>query len=158
MENEMSEQGAVVAAIDLSDQSAPVVRWATDAARAFGRRLIVVHVIHDPGFMPGYYHRLTGGDADVLRLEESAQALFDQTIEKLMEEIPDFASSKPERRLVMGLPVQRIVDVADETEAGLLVVGSARRGVARLMLGSVALRVAQSSPVPVVIIPARSDR
>ena len=58
-----------------------------------------------------------------------------------------------EVRLVEDVTAMRgIVDMAQETHADLVVVGShGRTGISRLMLGSVAAQVVAHSPVPVLV-------
>ncbi|WP_049985704.1 universal stress protein [Halobellus rufus] len=56
-------------------------------------------------------------------------------------------------RTEVGRPATTIVEVAQEEEIDHVVVGShGRRGVSRLILGSVAEHVARRSPVPVTIV------
>jgi len=59
-----------------------------------------------------------------------------------------------EVRLVEDVTAMRgIVDMAQETQADLVVVGShGRTGISRLMLGSVAAQVVAHSPVPVLVV------
>jgi nucleotide-binding universal stress UspA family protein len=59
-----------------------------------------------------------------------------------------------EVRLVEDVTAMRgIVDMAQETHADLVVVGShGRTGISRLMLGSVAAQVVAHSPVPVLVV------
>jgi nucleotide-binding universal stress UspA family protein len=53
-----------------------------------------------------------------------------------------------------GDPAERLVAVAEDKEAALIVVGSRRRGLlASLLLGSVSATVARRAPCPVVIVP-----
>ena len=57
-----------------------------------------------------------------------------------------------------GDPVDAIVAEAERTEADLVVVGTRRRGLRRLVLGSVAEGVARRSPCPVlVVLPDRAS-
>ena len=61
-----------------------------------------------------------------------------------------------ETRLVRGLPPGRIVEVARELGADLVVVGSrGRTGLPHILLGSVAERVVQTAPVPVTVVKRR---
>ena len=55
-----------------------------------------------------------------------------------------------------GLPPGRIVEVARELGADLVVVGSrGRTGLPHILLGSVAERVVQTAPVPVTVVKRR---
>jgi len=75
------------------------------------------------------------------------------------EEILDEARAQFDRdasvttRIDVGRPAATIVEVAGEIDVDHVVVGShGRRGVSRLVLGSVAEHVARRSPVPVTIV------
>ena len=58
-----------------------------------------------------------------------------------------------ETAVVVGQPADGIVDYAADNEIDLIVVGShGRSGVSRVLLGSVAERVARQAPVPVTIV------
>ncbi len=54
---------------------------------------------------------------------------------------------------MVGLPITRILEVAEEIGAQLIVMGShGRTGLPHLLLGSKAEKVAQLSPIPVTIV------
>ena len=66
-----------------------------------------------------------------------------------------------DHRLVIGLPITRILEVASEIDAQMIVMGSrGRNGLARRLLGSKAERVVRLSPIPVTIVkdPAAGQR
>ena len=64
-----------------------------------------------------------------------------------------------ETRLVQGLPASRIVEVAREIGAELIVLGSrGRTGLPHIMLGSVAERVVQTAPMPVTVVKRPDDQ
>ena len=63
------------------------------------------------------------------------------------------ALESAESVLVVGLPVNRILEVAKKREPDLIVMGShGRTGLKGILLGSKALKVAQLSPVSVTIV------
>ncbi|MDZ7731022.1 MAG: universal stress protein [Natrialbaceae archaeon] len=56
---------------------------------------------------------------------------------------------------IVGKPAKAIVAYAEEHDVDHIMIGShGRKGVSRVLLGSVAERVARRSPVPVTIVPA----
>ena len=58
-----------------------------------------------------------------------------------------------ETTVTVGQPADAIVDYTADNEVGLIVVGShGRSGVSRVLLGSVAERIARQAPVPVTIV------
>jgi nucleotide-binding universal stress UspA family protein len=55
--------------------------------------------------------------------------------------------------LVTGLPVNRILEVAEQSHARMIVMGSqGRTGLSHVLLGSKAERVVHLSPIPVTIV------
>ena len=92
-------------------------------------------------------------------LRDVAKEMMDQFMRALRAEHPDLSPlESADVRLVSGLPGGRITKVASETGARMVVVGSrGRTGLEKILLGSVAQRVAQTSPVPVVIVKSPGD-
>lgn len=145
-------QQPVLAAIDLSPASVDVVRWAADAATRFDARLVVLHVVHDPGSVEVYGHQVPKNAKHVRRLQDKAS---DKLSEFLARVDADGIGNNGniEHRLVTGLPASRILEVADQIDAQMIVMGShGRTGLQRLLLGSKAEKVAQLSPIPVTIV------
>ncbi|NNL65450.1 MAG: universal stress protein [Myxococcales bacterium] len=147
-------QRPVLVAIDFSPFSERALLWAARAARGFGAPLVVLHVVHDPASEPGYYQRAAGGDEPLQRIEEAAAEMMTEFLDRIDREHPELLADA-DRRLVIGVPVTRILEVAADVGAELIVMGShGRTGLSHLMLGSKALSVAQLSPVPVTIVKA----
>ena len=68
---------------------------------------------------------------------------------------PELAGVELEQRLVVGIPSTRILGVAEESDAQLIVMGSqGRTGLESFLMGSKAQRVAQLSRPPVTIVKA----
>jgi nucleotide-binding universal stress UspA family protein len=145
----------LLVAVDFSVHSEAAFDWAARAARAFGSPLIVLHVVHDPGYAPGYYAR--SDDEGRTRLHEDVAAeMMEDFVRRGVARNPElFEAGPPPTRLVVGLPATRVLEVAEEVGARSIVVGSqGRTGLAHAMLGSKAERVAQLSPIPVTIVKA----
>jgi nucleotide-binding universal stress UspA family protein len=71
---------------------------------------------------------------------------------ELLDSYRETAPAGAETLTRVGRPASTIVEVAEETDVDHVVVGShGRKGVQRLLLGSVAESVARRSPVPVTI-------
>ena len=159
----------ILVALDFSESSEAALVWAAEAAKSFGRRLVLLHVVHDPHSSPGYYmqsqkkkvrKRALEARHAVERLEDAAKKLFHDFIRAVSERHPELKGMRDhERTTVVGLPATRILEVIEREGASLVVMGSqGRTGIARVMLGSKAERVARLAPVPVVIVkvPPRS--
>ncbi|HSR43871.1 MAG TPA: universal stress protein [Acidimicrobiia bacterium] len=146
----------VLVPVDFSAPSAEALVWAGNWSAGPGYPLIVLHVIHDVA--PGAYVKTDHGHFD--RYEAAATEMMEHFIEKNATRQPAVASA--ERLLVEGLPVTRILEIAETREVQHIVMGSqGRTGLSRLMLGSKAERIVQLAPIPVTIVkgpPAEPER
>ena len=78
--------------------------------------------------------------------EARAETLFQELEEKL-------GGAETEHHIEFGQPAQTIVDCVERESVDHVVMGShGRRGVSRLLLGSVAETVVRRSPVPVTVV------
>lgn len=144
--------GPILVAIDFSDDSRHALIWAARQAELEGARLVILHVVHDPAASPGFYHK---PDTDWLRpmvvVADDMMENFIANAKSDHSDLPALAAAKT--KLLPGLPAGRITEVAKKTGARLVVVGSrGRTGLKSILLGSVAERVVQISPVPVVVV------
>jgi len=139
----------ILVPVDFSGHSLAALVWAADLAPRIGAPLVVLHVVHDPEEEPGYYRR---PDADgTWTIERAAEAMLQEFIQRCEAErgsLSDFTT-----RLVVGVPVERILEVAEAIDARLIVMGShGRTGLSRMLLGSKAQNVVQLAPMPVTIV------
>lgn len=142
----------MLVAIDFSPFSEKALLWAGQAARSFGVPLVVLHVVHDPGSVPGYYEHAKKRKKHLVRVEEAAAEMMSEFLDEMLEQHADVLAGL-ERRLVVGLPVNRILEVAEQIDAQMIVMGSrGRTGLPHVLIGSKAEKVAQLSPVPVTIV------
>lgn len=148
-------QGPVLVAVDFSEDSRAAVAWAGAEAGRLGVGLLILHVVHEPASSPGFYRPV---DEDWLRpMADIAHEMMDTFVASMCTELPALkALAGAEIRLVTGLPAGRIIEVADAIGAPLIVVGSrGRTGLPHILLGSVAERVVQLAPMPVVVVKQR---
>lgn len=154
----MPDKKPILVAIDLSQHSEQALLWAARAARGFRVPLVVLHVVHDPGEAPGYYQHVKKHEKHLHRIEELASEMMDEFLAEMSEKYPKLLGDLS-HRLVVGLPINRILEVAEDVDAQLIVMGShGRTGLPHLLLGSKAEKVAQLSPIPVTIVKADTKR
>ncbi len=147
-----SSDAPILVAVDFSLFSETALAWAARAAHSFSAPLLVLHVVHDSASAPGYYDQVKKHKKHLRRIEEAAAEMMSEFLERMRKEHPKLLD-KLDRRLVVGLPVNRILEVAKETGARMIVMGSqGRTGLEHLLLGSKAERVARLSPIPVTIV------
>lgn len=143
----------ILVPIDFSPNSESVLEWAADAARCYKTSLLVLHVVHDLAAAPGYYRSKKGR---LRRLEETAADMMKECLHDFDKKFPRLEILKRAKtRLVVGLPINRILEVAEKSGARQIIIGSqGRTGLPHLLLGSKAERVAQLAKVPVTIVKA----
>jgi len=143
----------ILVPVDFSVHSKAALLKACDLAECSGDPLLVLHVVHDPADMPGYYGQVTK-KKKLLRIEDLARESFNEFMKTTAAENPEVKKlKKAEQMLVLGLPVSRIIEVAKKKNASMVVMGSqGRTGLKHVLLGSKAEQVVRICPVPVLIV------
>ncbi len=145
--------GRILVPLDFSDNSASALRWAVRMARLSRAELHLLHVVHDPAAAPGSYRPSTTAGS-MLTLEERAREMMTAFLRDASQRHPDLEELEQlPQHFTVGLPASRIVEVAEQLGAQLIVMGSTgRTALSGLLLGSKANRVVRLSPVPVTIV------
>jgi nucleotide-binding universal stress UspA family protein len=143
---------SVIVAVDFSPDSEAALLWACGFAKLAKAPLLILHVVHDPAHAPGIYRK---GDTDWSRpMSEMAKEMFEEFLDRMRAKHADVAALSSLKKLqVIGLPANRIIEVAEKEDAEHIVIGSrGRTGLPRILLGSVAERVVQTSRQPVTVV------
>jgi nucleotide-binding universal stress UspA family protein len=143
----------ILVPVDFSSFSEAALLCAADLADMIKVPLIVLHVVHDPGEAPGYY-AVKGRKKQLHRLEDVAAEMLEEFMEEIKKKHPGNTALKTaQTELVTGLPVNRILEVAEKNHARMIVMGSkGRTGLSHVLLGSKAEQVVHLSPIPVTIV------
>ncbi len=143
----------VLAPVDFSEHSRAALVQAARYAGMMGAGLVALHVVHDPGEMPGYYSKLIKKKR-VTRIPDIAADAFDEFMDEVVSRHPDLELLATAGRLmVTGLPVTRILETVEQVQPVMVVMGSqGRTGLKNLVIGSKAAQVVQLCPVPVTIV------
>jgi len=146
----------ILLATDLSPEAMPAFEHALDLARSTGAELAILHV-HDASVVTASER------PEVVAVEvdrhEGAEGMLDELVRRARG-----AGVSAEGILHTGRPPDRILEVAEEREPDLLVLGTrGRRGIERFLLGSVAAKVLIAAPCPVLTVryataPSRVER
>jgi len=139
--------GKILAAVALCRHSAHTLEAARRLARTDGGTVTVLHVVTLPSFVG-----ISSGDAraDLDTLERYVHHAGRERLGTLVERAGLGPGSIA--RLAVGDPAQVIVDEARRMGADAIVLGAEHHhGFGRLVLGSVAARVRDRSPCPVVV-------
>ena len=144
----MSLPRNILVPIDLDVSAAQVLGYAGALAAKLGARLHVLHVVPWPLLGAEIPIAVTETAMDDILKER--QKAFDDLVAAHATELPSDATTlkKGDARTV-------ILATAEELGADLIVMGThGRRGVPRLVLGSVAETVARTAPCPVLFVRA----
>jgi nucleotide-binding universal stress UspA family protein len=142
--------GSIVVGTDGSETANEAVRQATELAKAVGGRVMIVSA-----FEPVGNQRLREERQQVpedmqwmVNEREDVEATLNQAAEQIKEagvEVETFARQ--------GDPADAILDVAEENNADLIIVGNkGMSGAKRFLLGSVPNKVSHHAPCSVMII------
>lgn len=145
----------IVAATDNSDCSDAALRSIAERPWPDGSEVKVVSVIDAtlPALEPWY-----GAQEYIARMEGDRSKLAEEAV-TAGEKVVITAGLKTSTEVLEGNPKERVVDLAREWEADLIVVGShGRRGLNRALLGSVSAAVAMHAQCSVDVIRAAGRR
>lgn len=152
------EDGPVLVPVDFSPSSEAALTFAAKVADGLKLPIVVLHVVHDPGEAPGYYS-VRGRKKQLRRMEDVAKEMLDAFIEKSEATSGDSRSLQSlTGQLVIGLPVTRILEVAERLNPTMVVMGSqGRTGLSQMLLGSKSEKVVRLCEAPVLIVKARTS-
>lgn len=128
---------------DFSDASERALSAAIELAVAFKARVTLLHIWNVP--VMGYAEGLTW---PIDEMKVAARTSLSELRERVAKRVPE-----TEAVLERGLEWERILDVVKKQDVDLVVMGThGRRGLPRLLLGSVAEKVVRLSTVPVMTV------
>lgn len=129
---------------DFSDPAAQALHTAHDLAALYGATVLPVHVIEELTLPLVYEVESIDVDTEDVR-RRATSALQD-------------VSGSQEVRVVSGHPARRLVHIAEDERADLIVIAThGRTGLSRVLLGSVAEAVIRRAPCPVYTVRATPD-
>jgi nucleotide-binding universal stress UspA family protein len=140
----------ILVPVDFSAHSEKAIRYATTLANKFGARLSLLHVIEDP-FVTGAWQ----AEVFVPNIPELLNDLIKAAKTQLAERRKDLAAHGfiIETAVITGRPATAIVEQASTGKFDLVVMGThGRTGLSHALLGSVAERVVQKAPCPVLTV------
>ncbi len=137
----------IVACVDFSAITSKVLEWAGEEAKRFGARVELVHVVEES--MP----RLAQELLDLHTLYDSLREVTQKRLGDLASEMEKTFAVEVSTRILKGEPFDAILDHVEAAKPDLVVLGAhGKKGVKRILLGSVSEKVARKSLVNVVIV------
>lgn len=137
----------IVYPVDLSDDDGKVTQLVTELARTFDARIIVLYVA--PSMIQYEIFDLPTASIPQLVGDIVSGA------EKVMAEFvaKNFSGFKAEGMVVSGDAAEEIIRQAEINKADVIVMGThGRKGLNRLLFGSVAEKVVKAAPMPVLTV------
>jgi nucleotide-binding universal stress UspA family protein len=138
----------ILAPTDFSELSTQGLTSALELAETFGAKLLLLHVVEPPpypveGIMPSQLGATLLDD-----LERQASNDLVQMLSETHGRIVEVT-----RRVVVGIPYRKIVEVAEEEKSDLIVMTThGRTGLSHLVMGSVTEKIVRTAPCPVLTI------
>ena len=155
MDLDNAPHNAILVPVDFSRHSEAAVRHAAELSECLKTPLVILHVVHDPAEMPGYYTKFLKKKR-MAKMEDLAAQMLDDFIKGIKKKHPELpALAHAGTLLVVGLPVSRILEVAKRLQSRSIVMGSqGLTGLRHLLLGSKAEQVVNLCKVPITIVKA----
>jgi nucleotide-binding universal stress UspA family protein len=143
---------AIVCGVDGSPDSQAAPQVAARLADRLELRLVSAHVA-EPAYVPYAAAAPFGGVGSRYALMEEAESR-EQVAQHVLDQVAVAAGVDAERRTAVGVPAERLAEIADEVDAELIVVGSRGRGAFKAaFLGSVSNALLGVARCPVLIVP-----
>lgn len=144
----------ILVPVDFYPHSEEAIKFAAYMAELMGMSLLVLHVVHDPVDVPGFYMHEEKKERRLQRMEDVARKMLDKFMQKMARENPKkSAISSARTKLIVGIPVTRILEVVEKFRPKCVIMGSqGRSGLSQLFVGSTAEKVVHLCPVPVTIV------
>jgi nucleotide-binding universal stress UspA family protein len=142
----------ILVATDGSETADRAVDYAANLAKRHDAGLLVVNVIGGYGLPDSVFSRFTHAQQAWLR--ELLESMSAQTLTKARDRAKGLGATTIQLESRRGDVAQTIVEIAQEKDADLIVVGKRGEGrLAGLLLGSVSQKLVSLAPRPVTVVP-----
>lgn len=137
----------ILCAVDFSEASPKVAEYAKLMAKTFGAKLVVIYAAPSLSQYVGFHVPPNSIENFVGEIVSGAEKTMDNYLNEVFEGI------EVEGRVVTGYAAEEIMRAADEEDADLIIMGThGRKGIDRILFGSVAEKIVKSSKRPVMTI------
>jgi len=137
----------ILVPLDFSDQAPAILEWATHLALEHGSRVLLLHAYH----LPVEFQQLEGAYLPP-DFWSNVKAEAEQSLGRYAQDLKG-RGVEVETLVREGYPASVIVDEAAGQSADLIVIGThGHSGLKHMLLGSIAERVVQKAPCPVLTV------
>jgi len=144
----MKEFNRILFPVDLSESSTKIVPYVQTVAQKFGAK---IHIL----FAARVFDHFTSIYVPHPSINKFEKELIDGAEKRLYEFKDEHFGEFPEAKTVVvaGDPSEEIIDYIQEHKIDLVIMGThGRKGMDKIIFGSVAERVVKTSPVPVMVV------
>ncbi len=134
--------------IDFSEVAPVLANWVKNLAKKLKAKIYVLYVLEDLSAYEGIY-------VDLKTLGELEETLYEGAKKSMEDFMKTHFSDYPEVEPIIerGEVVETIIEVAKEKGVDFIVMGThGRKGLDKILFGSVAEGVVKNSPIPVITI------
>jgi nucleotide-binding universal stress UspA family protein len=144
----MVEIKRILYPIDFSECSYQVLPYVLNVAEKYDAEIYLLYVLDDLRQFAGMHVPHTSISNFVEQAMVESEKMLDKICDEHLQSCPNF-----QRRLVMGDPRLEILKMAESEKIDLVIIGShSRRGLERIIFGSVAEYVVKNASVPVLTV------
>ena len=142
----------ILVPLDFSEHVAAVLEWAEHLAKQHGSRIVLFHAYH----LPVEFQQLEGAYLPP-DFWANVKAEAQETLKRYAEDLVA-RGLEVESVVAEGYAATAIVDEVERQNADLIVIGThGLSGLKHLLLGSIAERVVQKAPCPVLTVKKASE-
>ena len=143
----MKEIKKILCAVDLSDHSAAVAEYAATLAKATGASVLVVYTAPSLSQYVGFHVPPNTIENFVGEIVTGAE----ESMQKFVEE--NFPGVEATGKVIIGYAAEEILNQATEEKADMIIMGThGRKGIDRILFGSVAEKVVKNATMPVLTV------
>jgi nucleotide-binding universal stress UspA family protein len=134
--------------VDLSSSSSKIVPLVTEMAEKFGAKINILFVARDFQYFEGIYVPHPSIDSFEKQISEGAKKSLEEFTKKHFKQPENITTA-----VVKGDAAEQIVKYAEDKDIDLIIMGThGRKGLDRVLFGSVAEKVSKTAPVPIMLI------
>lgn len=138
----------ILVPVDFSEVSEFIAKWAKEFAKKIGAKIHLVFVLEDLAEYEGFYIRAEALTELENILLENAEKAMEEFVKKHFSDMPEV-----NQIIIKGDVVEKIIETGEKVKADLIIIGThGRKGLDRILFGSVANGVVKHSPIPVLTI------
>jgi len=146
----MAEIKKILCAVDFSDHSPKVAEYASLMAGCSGAKVLVLYVAPSLSQYVGFHVPPSSIESFVGEIVTGAEDTMGEFVKDNFKTVPVTG------KVVAGYPAEEVLAIAEAEGCDMIVMGThGRKGIDRILFGSVAEKVVKSSKVPVLTVRPR---